>query len=120
MLRELKRYAEERMKLPPTLYSPAPVRYIIELDSDGRLLTPEPIDTADPANRATRRGVPRLVPQIQRTSGVRALFSLTNLTTSSAMFQRWRARRRVMSRRSSVARRPATQHIWICLVAAMR
>ena len=59
------------MKLPPTLYSEAPVRYLIELDGDGRLLTPQPIDTSDPASRRTRRGTPRLVPQIQRASGIK-------------------------------------------------
>ncbi len=73
LLRELKRYAEERMDLPPTLYISAPVRYIIELDPQGRLLTPEPIDTSDPANRSTRRGMPRPVPQIQRAAGIKPL-----------------------------------------------
>lgn len=73
LLQRLRAYAEERLKLPPTLYSEAPVRYIIELDGTGRLLTPELIDTADPANRRTRRGQPRPVPQIQRASAVRPL-----------------------------------------------
>ena len=74
LLEQLKAYAEERLeKLPPTLYSEVPVRYLIELDGDGRLLTPQPIDTSDPASRRTRRGTPRLVPQIQRTSGVKPL-----------------------------------------------
>ncbi|MGA7672775.1 MAG: type I-C CRISPR-associated protein Cas8c/Csd1 [Nitrolancea sp.] len=74
LLRELKRYAEERMKdVPPTLYIRTPVRYIIDLSIDGRLLSTTPIDTADPASRTSRRGVPRLVPQIQRAAGIKPL-----------------------------------------------
>jgi CRISPR-associated protein Csd1 len=62
-----------RLVLPPTLYSYSPVRYIIELDAAGNLLNPRPTDTADPGSRTTRRGQPRMVPDIQRSSGVRAL-----------------------------------------------
>lgn len=73
LLEQLKAYAEERMDLPPTLYNLAPVRYIIELGPQGQLLSPEPIDTADPSSRSTRRGTPRRVPQIQRASGIKPL-----------------------------------------------
>ncbi len=74
LLRELKRYAEERMEdVPPTLYNHTPVRYVIDLTADGRLLSTTPIDTADPASRTSRRGVPRQVPQIQRAAGIKPL-----------------------------------------------
>ena len=58
LFEQLKAYAEERMDLPSTLYNWAPVRYIIELDSHGRLLTPEPIDTADPPTAQRDAGRP--------------------------------------------------------------
>lgn len=72
LLQRLSEYAE-RIDLPPSLYASSPVRYIIELDGGGRLLTPVPIDTADPASRETKYGQRRLVPQIQRSSAVRPL-----------------------------------------------
>lgn len=73
LLRQLKEYAETRMTLPPPLYNERPIRYIIELDADGRLLNPEPIDTVDRSNRSTQRGVPRLVPDVKRANVVRPL-----------------------------------------------
>ncbi len=72
LLRRLVEYSD-RLKLPPPLYNEGPVRYIIDLDSEGRLLSPQPVDTADPANPRTRRGTPRLVPQIQRSSRIKPL-----------------------------------------------
>ncbi len=47
LLQRLKEYADQRMSLAPRLYTEAPVRYVIDLDAQGRLLNPEPIDTAD-------------------------------------------------------------------------
>jgi CRISPR-associated protein Csd1 len=73
LLQKLKEYAETRMTLPPLLYAEAPVRYIIDLDEQGGLLNPQPIDTADRSNRGTERGVRRLVPQVTRTSGISPL-----------------------------------------------
>jgi CRISPR-associated protein Csd1 len=73
LLQRLKEYADQRLVLPPTLYNETPVRYIIELDSNGRLLNPRPTDTADPASPRTRRGQRRLAPQVQRASGVKPL-----------------------------------------------
>jgi len=72
LLRSLADYAD-RLELPPSLYAEGPVRYIIELDSEGRLLNPVPTDTADPSSPRTRRGFRRLVPQIQRSSAIRPL-----------------------------------------------
>ncbi len=62
-----------RLALPPELYSEGPVRYIIHLDGEGRLLSPRPVDTADPARPETRRGTRRLVPQVNRTTPGRPL-----------------------------------------------
>lgn len=77
LLQRLSEYAD-RMQLPPTLYSEAAVRYIVELDSTGRLLGGEPIDTSDPSNPRTKRGSRRLVPQVQRSSGVKPLLLADN------------------------------------------
>lgn len=73
LLRRLKEYADQRMQLPPTLYSETPVRYIFELDDTGRLLNPTPTDTADPSSPQTKRGLRRPMPQVQRSSGIRPL-----------------------------------------------
>lgn len=70
LLQELRSYTH-RLSMPPTLYAESPVRYIIDLDVDGRFLGM--VDTADPASPATRRGVRRFVPQVVRSSGVKAL-----------------------------------------------
>ena len=70
LLRRLTEYSS-RLDLPPTLYNEIPVRYIIELDSSGRYLGLT--DTADPSSPRTRRGQPRLAPDIQRSSGIRPL-----------------------------------------------
>ncbi len=78
LLRRLKDYADLRLQLPPTLYSEAPVRYIVELDATGRLLNPQPTDTIDPASPRTRRGTRRLVPQIQRAVGITPLLLADN------------------------------------------
>lgn len=72
LLQRLCEYAE-RLDLPPSLYSETPVRYVIELDGDGRLRNPRPVDTADPTNPSTRRGQRRPVPQVQRAFGIKPL-----------------------------------------------
>lgn len=70
LLQRLRDYSE-RLSLPPTLYSELAVRYIIELDGDGRCHGI--IDTADPSMPRTRRGQLRYMPEVQRASGVRPL-----------------------------------------------
>jgi CRISPR-associated protein Csd1 len=77
LLERLNEYAD-RVPLPPRLYSEAPVRYVIELDGAGRLLSPAPVDTANSANARERRGVRRLVPQVQRTVAVKPLLLADN------------------------------------------
>lgn len=59
LLQKLNEYAD-RLDLPPRLYTNAPVRYIIELDGEGKFIALT--DTAG-TDRSTRRGEPHLVPQ---------------------------------------------------------
>lgn len=77
LLQKLRDYSD-RLNLPPTLYSEAPVRYIVELDATGRLLNPGPTDTSDPASPRTRRGVRRFIPQVQRNSAIKPLLLVGN------------------------------------------
>lgn len=72
LLQKLREYSD-RLDAPPTLYAEGSVRYVIELDARGRLLNPRPTDTADPSSASTRRGTRRLVPQVQRASGLKPL-----------------------------------------------
>ena len=71
----LQRLREYGAHLPgtPTLYNEAPLRYVVELSSDGRLLKREPTDRADPGSPATKRGTRHSLPQIVRASGVKPL-----------------------------------------------
>ena len=57
----------------PTLYAEGPLRYIIDIDQDGKCHTPKPIDLSDPSNNRTRRGIRRPLPQVQRTSTTKPL-----------------------------------------------
>ncbi len=77
LLERLKEYSDQ-MDLPPRLYAERPVRYIIELDGEGRLLSSEPTDTADPGERRARRGAVRAAPLVQRSSGIRPLLLSDN------------------------------------------
>ena len=77
LLQRLVEYSA-RLDLPPALYSETPVRYVIELGADGRLLSPEPVDTADPASPRTKRGFRRPMPQVQRSSGIKPLLLANN------------------------------------------
>lgn len=77
LLEKLVEYSQ-RLDLPPQLYSENSVRYIIELDANGRLLNPEPTDTADPSSPRLKRGVRRLVPQVVRSVGIKPLLLADN------------------------------------------
>lgn len=78
LLQRLVDYANERLQLPPTLYSETAIPYIIELNSRGELLNPEPVPTADPANPRTKRGLRRLAPQVARAMGIKPLLLADN------------------------------------------
>ena len=74
LLQKLAEYSERtETATAPTLYAEGPLRYTIVLNTDGRCLSPEPVDHSDPSSRQTRRGANRLLPQVQRTSGIRPL-----------------------------------------------
>ena len=66
LLQKLNEYAD-RLDLPPRLYRNASLRYIIELDGEGKFVSFT--DTAG-TDRVTKRGVPHAVPEIVKTSGV--------------------------------------------------
>jgi CRISPR-associated protein Csd1 len=71
LLQRLKEYAERhRDELPPSLYDAVRVRYIIELDEEGELLSNQPTDLSDPETRSTRYGPRMPMPYIKRTSGI--------------------------------------------------
>jgi CRISPR-associated protein Csd1 len=78
LLQRLVDYANERLQLPPTLYSETVIPYIIELDSEGKPLNTEPVPTADPANPRTKRGLRRLAPQVARAVGIKPLLLADN------------------------------------------
>jgi len=63
-------YARTRLALPPPMYQLQPIRYVIDLDRAGRPLG-IPIDTADPATPAARRGTMMLAPHVKRSQGIR-------------------------------------------------
>lgn len=67
----------ERIDATPALYSEVPIRYIIDLDPSGMPLGP-PIDTSDPSSPRTKRGQRMLMPNVQRSSGVKPLLLADN------------------------------------------
>src|SRR3990170_8326779 len=71
LLQKLAEYGQ-RIEPTPTMYVLAPVRYLIELDGKGTLLSPEPIDTAEPGTRRASNGRELAVPAISKTSDIRA------------------------------------------------
>jgi CRISPR-associated protein Csd1 len=67
LLQKLVEYSERpSFEMPPPLYSKLAVRYILDLDKDGRFLGIT--DTADPSSPQTRSGQIRAVPEVLRTS----------------------------------------------------
>lgn len=70
LLQKLREYSQ-RMAFPPRLYSELPVRYIVELDESGALLSKDLIDTADPTSREAKRGKRMLTPSVQRAVGIK-------------------------------------------------
>jgi len=65
----------DRLAQPPPGYKPTPIRYFIELDGEGRLVSRRPIDTADPK---AKRGQIRPAPLVARTSSVKPLLLADN------------------------------------------
>jgi CRISPR-associated protein Csd1 len=74
LLQKLKEYAEERMEAPPPpLYNETPIGYIVEIDGEGRPLSPRPTATANPSTPRSRRGIRMSAPDIVRSSGIKPL-----------------------------------------------
>ena len=71
LLRKLAEYSERLPDPLPSLYGEGPVRYLIDLDQEGRFLSM--VDLSDSSSPRTRRGQRRLLPQVQRSSGIRPL-----------------------------------------------
>ncbi|MEX2238906.1 MAG: type I-C CRISPR-associated protein Cas8c/Csd1 [Dehalococcoidia bacterium] len=72
LLQKLAEYAT-RAGLPPPLHTERAARYIVALGEDGRLLSPEPLDTADAGDRKAARGMKRLLPNVQRSVAIKPL-----------------------------------------------
>ena len=77
-LMEFASEGREGFNLPPTLYSPKPIRYLIDLDANGHLTSPNPVDIGDPGSRATRRGAVMMVPSLTRASNIAPLLLADN------------------------------------------
>lgn len=63
LLQRLVEYADRQDDLAPPLYTKAWVRYVIELDKNGEILNPKPIDLSE---QGSKRGQRRPVPNVQR------------------------------------------------------
>lgn len=72
LLQELVEYAERQEKLAPPLYNRKWVRYVIDLDAEGKLLNPEPYDLAE-TDDGQRRGQRRSAPNVGRSSNIQPL-----------------------------------------------
>ncbi len=74
LLTKLKEYADERIEeqLPP-LYASTPVAWVIMLDSEGRVLSPEPISRIDQSTTRGKRGRDMIAPEVQRSSAIKPL-----------------------------------------------
>ena len=70
LLQRLCEYAERHLHMPPPGYQEQPVRYVLRLTQAGEFQ--DLADTSDPATPRQKKGTPRLVPALNRTSGVSA------------------------------------------------
>ena len=71
MLNKLVEYSQRNETAAPKLYAEGALRYVIALGANGEYHGL--IDLSDPSTPRTRRGTRRLLPQVQRTSGIRPL-----------------------------------------------
>jgi CRISPR-associated protein Csd1 len=69
LLQKLCEFADRQLDLPPGMYQRQPIRYVVELDANGRFLGV--VDTQDSSSATTRRGTPLLAPHVKRTVGVK-------------------------------------------------
>lgn len=61
ILTQLKEYADTQMSLPPAMYGQSLIRWLIDLDYDGKLVSFIPLGGD---SKQTKRGKPMLVPQV--------------------------------------------------------
>jgi CRISPR-associated protein Csd1 len=71
LLERLREYAETRLvdTLPPAMYQPQPIRYVVALDAAGRFLGIR--DQSDPTEAKTKRGKTMLAPYVKRGYDIR-------------------------------------------------
>lgn len=69
LLQRLREYAEERMSLPPPMYSEQAIRYFLSLRDDGTYLGCR--DTASRQDKALKNGIRMLAPHAKRAVGIR-------------------------------------------------
>src|SRR5256886_1163575 len=77
LLQRLVQYADTGTEVIPAFYERKPVRWGLNLDSDGRP-DGELTDQAEPGERDRRFGVPRLVPKVSRTMGISPALGVDN------------------------------------------
>jgi CRISPR-associated protein Csd1 len=95
LLRRLVEYSD-RLGSRPTLYSEVIVRYIVELDGSGNLISPEITDTSDPKSLAAKLGTRRLMPQIQRSRGIKPIIFASNAEYTFGLARDLRRAKRVV------------------------
>ena len=95
LLRRLVEYSD-RLGSRPTLYSEVTVRYIVELDGSGNLLSPEITDTSDPKSLIAKLGTRRLMPQIQRSKGIKPIIFASNAEYTFGLARDLRKAKRVV------------------------
>ena len=66
LLSRLVEFAHTDRSMPVPFYADKIVRWVVELNPDGSLAAPHPIDLADPADRVRRYGSTHSVPSVQR------------------------------------------------------
>ncbi len=77
LLQRLVEYADSGGEVVPPFHERKPVRWVLDLDSDGRPVR-ELTDQAEPGDRDRRFGVPRLVPKVSRTMGISPALAVDN------------------------------------------
>lgn len=78
LLEKLKEYADERLDTRPSLYAPTPVAWVVELDPDGRPLSPKPTSRIDATTTRGRRGLDMLAPEVVRGVDIKPLLLADN------------------------------------------
>jgi CRISPR-associated protein Csd1 len=66
LLARLVELARTDRSMPLPFYADKTVRWVVELNPDGSLAAPHPIDLADTSDRARRNGITHAVPYVQR------------------------------------------------------